>query len=100
SYLQDEVLQTSMTPVLLVTTEALTSLQNLIKQDAHTLDKTSKQRIQRHVQKLVSAAKTSFTQCTLLQDQNRFLLKTNNEAKVRRSTRSIVLGKVKVMSYK
>ena len=85
-----------MTPA---TTEALTSLHNLINKDAHALDKTSKQRLQRHVQKLASAAKTSFTECALLQDQNRFLLKTNNEAKVRRSTRSVVLGKAKVMSY-
>jgi len=93
---QDEVLQT---PVTLVTTEALTSLQNLIKQDAHALDKTSKQRLQRHVQKLASAAQISFTECALLQDRNRFLSKINNEAKVRRSTRSVVLGKAKVMSF-
>jgi hypothetical protein len=32
-------------------------------------------------------------------DQIRFLYKVNNEAKVRRSTKSIVLGKAKVMSY-
>ncbi|KAL9630084.1 MAG: hypothetical protein Q9164_006592, partial [Protoblastenia rupestris] len=32
-------------------------------------------------------------------DQNRFLSKTNNEAKIRRSTRSVVLGKAKVISY-
>ena len=99
-HLQEEVLQTPATPVSLVTTEALTSLQNLIQQDAHALDKTSKQRLQRHVQKLASAVKISSIQCALLQDQNRFLLKTNNEARVRRSTRSIVLGKAKVMSYK
>lgn len=82
-----------------MTIEVLTSLQNLTKQDAYALDKLSKQRLQRHVEKLVSAAKISVTQCALLQDQNGFLLKKNNEAKVRRSTRSIVLGKAKVMSY-
>lgn len=37
-----EVLQTPTTPILPVTTEALISLQNLIQQDAHTLDKMSK----------------------------------------------------------
>ena len=94
--MQDEVLQTPVTPA---TTEALTSLQNLIKQDAHALDKTSKQRLQRHVQKLASAVQISFTECTLLQDRNRFLSKINNESKVRRSTRSVVLGKAKVMSF-
>jgi hypothetical protein len=51
---QDIVLQT---PVTLVSAEAFMSLQNLIiKQDAHALDDTSKQSLQRHVQKLVKAA--------------------------------------------
>ena len=71
-------------------------MHNLIKQE---LDEPNTDRIQRHVQKLVSAAKVSFAKQTLFQDQNRFLSKINNEAKVRRSTRSVVLGKAKVMSY-
>lgn len=94
---QDQVLQTPITPITPVTTEALTSLHNLIKQE---LNEPSKHRIQRHVQKLASAAKISFAKQTLLQDQNRFLSKINNKAKVRRSTRSVVLEKAKVMSYK
>jgi hypothetical protein len=53
---QDEVLHTPVTLVTPVTAEALTSLHNLIKEDMHALDKTSKQRLQRHVQKLASAA--------------------------------------------
>jgi hypothetical protein len=96
---QDEVLQTPITPVTPVTAEDLTSLHNLIKQEACALNEQSKQRIQRHVQKLASAAQISFVKQTLLQDQNRFLFKINNEGKVRRSTRSVVLGKAKVMSY-
>jgi septum formation inhibitor MinC len=90
---------TPVTPVTPVATEALTSLHNLIKQKACALNKPSKQRIQRHVQKLASAAQISFAKQALLQDQNRFLYKINNEAKVRRSTRSVVLGNAKVMSY-
>jgi hypothetical protein len=43
--------------------------------------------------------KYPFAERALLQDQNRFLSRMNNEAKVRRSTKSVVLGKVKVMSY-
>lgn len=93
---QKEVLQKPVTPV---TTEALTSLHNLIKQEAYAFNELSKQRIQRHVQKLASAAQISFAKQTLFQDQNRFLSKINNEAKARRSTRSVVLGKAKVMSY-
>jgi len=74
-------------------------LHKLIKQDACKLDEISKQRLQRHVQKLASAARIPFAECALLQDQNRFLAKMNNEAKVRRSTKSLILGKAKVMSY-
>lgn len=93
---QDQSLQTPITPVTPVTTEALMSLHNLINQE---LNDPSKRRLQRHVQKFASAAKISFAKQTLLQDQNRFLSKINNEVKVRRSTRSVVLGKAKVMSY-
>jgi hypothetical protein len=84
--------------VTLKITEALVSLQNLIEKDTHTLDEMSKQRLQKRVRKIVTAAKISFAECTLLQDQNCFLFQVNN-AKARRSTRSVVLGKAKVMSY-
>ena len=94
-----QILQTPTIPKTPVTTEALISLHNLIKQEACALNRPDEQRIQRHVQKLASAAQISFAKQTLLQDQNRFLSKINNEAKVRRSTRSVVLGKAKVMSY-
>jgi len=84
-----------------VSAEALASLHNLIKQDAHTLNdnETSIQRLQRHVQKLANAAQISFAERALLHDQNQFLTRINNEAKVRRSTKSVVLGKAKVMSF-
>jgi hypothetical protein len=42
---------------------------------------------------------TSIAEGALLQEDNRFVRKMNNEAKVRRSTKSLVLGKAKVMSY-
>jgi hypothetical protein len=96
---QDEMPQTPVTPVTPVTAEALTSLHNMIKQDAHTQDAKSNQRLQKLVKKLASAAQVSFAERTLLQDQNRFLLKVNNETKTRRSTRSVVLGRAKVMSF-
>lgn len=99
STVQEEVPQTPLTPVTLKTTESLASLQNLIEKDACMLDETSKQRLQKRVRKITTAAKVSFTECALLQDQNEFLFKVNN-AKTRRSTRSVVLGKAKVMSYK
>jgi hypothetical protein len=88
-----------MTPVTPVTTKTLMPLQDLINQDTHALDEMSKRRLQRHIQKLVNAAQISFAKRALQRDQIRFLSKVNNEAKVRRSTKSVVLGKAKVMSY-
>ena len=93
---QDQVPQTPVTPV---SAEGLASLHNLIKQDAHTLNKTSIQRLERHVQKLANAAQISFAERALLYDQKQMLTRMNNEAKVRRSTQSLVLGKAKVMSF-
>jgi hypothetical protein len=96
SYKQDELPQT---PVTLVLAEALASLHNIIKQDTLTLNKTSIPRLQRHIQKLANAAQMSFAQRALLNDQNQLLTRMNNEAKVRRSIKSVVLGKAKVMSF-
>jgi hypothetical protein len=96
---QDEVPQTPMTPMTPVSAEGLTSLHNLIQQYAHALNGTSVQRLQRHVQKLANAAQISFAERALLHDQNEMLSKMNNEAKVRRSTKSVVLGKARIMSF-
>lgn len=93
---QDEVPQTPVTPV---TADALMSLHNLIKQDTSTLTESSIPRLQRHVQKLANAGQRSIAYCALLDES--FLTGINNEAKVRRSAKSVVLGKGegKVMSY-
>jgi hypothetical protein len=72
--------------VTVVSAEGLASLYNLIKQDAYTLNGTSIQRLERHVQKLVDAAQISFAESALLYDQKQMLTRMNNEAKVRRST--------------
>lgn len=96
---QGNVVETPITPVTPVNPEAVVSLQAIISQDAHTLDDASKWRLQRHVQKLANAASISFAERALQKEQIRFLYKMNNEAKVRRSTKSVVLGKAKVMSY-
>ncbi|KAL9063088.1 MAG: hypothetical protein Q9161_009632 [Pseudevernia consocians] len=69
--------------------------------DAYTLDETSIQRLERRIQKLVNATQTLFAERPLLYDHNQILININNEAKIRRSIRSIVLGKGerKVMSF-
>jgi hypothetical protein len=97
-YQQDKVLQTPVTPV---TVDAFMLLYDLIKQDTYILNETSILRLQRRVQKLANAGQRSIVYCTLLDEQNQFLTKINNEAKVRRSTKSVVLGKgkAKAMSY-
>lgn len=71
-------------------------MHNLIKQEVND---RSTSRIQRHTQKFACAAKISFAKQTLLQNQKQVLSKINSEAKVRRSTRPVVLGTAKVMSY-
>ncbi|KAH8679700.1 hypothetical protein BGZ60DRAFT_512535 [Tricladium varicosporioides] len=93
---EDVAIQSPVTPV---SAEALTSLHSIIKQDTHTLTGTSTDRLQKHIQKLANAAQVSFAELALLRDQNQFLIDMNNEAKVRRSTRSVVLGTAKVMSF-
>jgi hypothetical protein len=85
----DEMLQT---PVI---AEALVSLRSVIEQDADALNEPSKRRLQ----KLANAAQVSFTECALLRDENQLLFKQNDEAKRRRSSKSTVVGKAKVMSY-
>ncbi|KAG9235946.1 hypothetical protein BJ875DRAFT_357236, partial [Amylocarpus encephaloides] len=94
--LLDKVLETPITPV---SAEAFMSLYNLIKEDTHTLDETGRQRLQRRVQKLTQAGQNTIAYCALLEDERQSLRKINNEAKVRRSTKSVELGKAKVMSF-
>ena len=99
SSVQDEVLLTPATPVTPVTTEAFTSPRSLIERHARANDEMSKQRLQRCLQKLTNATEMSFAERDLLVDENKLLFKQNNEAKVRRSTKSTVVGKAKVMRY-
>jgi hypothetical protein len=88
------------TPVTPVTAEGLMSLRNLIiEQDADALDEAKKRSLQRHLQKLAKAAQLFFAKGALQQNHIRFLLIINNEAKARRATKSLVLGKAKVMGY-
>jgi hypothetical protein len=90
---QGEVLHTPVIP------EGLTLLYTLIKQDACAEDDLSKQRLQRHTQKFANAAQISFAEHVLQRDQILFIKTINNEAKVRRNTKRLILGKAKVMSY-
>jgi hypothetical protein len=93
-------LSTPVTPVTPVSAEAFLSLQNVIlDHNARALDRVSKQSLDRHVHKLTKAAQTSFARSALLQDQVKFLLRANNEAKLRRATASTVLGKAKEVSF-
>ena len=97
SYRQDVELQTPVAPV---SVEALMSLQNLIIQrDAHALDETSKQNLARHLQEICQSFLKILCQGYPPGGPNSTLSTINNEAKVRRSAKSLVLGKAKVTSY-
>ncbi|KAH8674863.1 hypothetical protein BGZ60DRAFT_469017 [Tricladium varicosporioides] len=76
------------TPVTPVSAEAFMSLQNLIIQDARALNETSKQKLVRYLQKGTKVFQKSSA-----------LEKLQKDPKVRRSTKSLVLGKAKVISY-
>lgn len=80
---QSDSLLTPTTPVTPVTAEGFTMLHDLIKRDVYASDEASRQRLERRVQKLASAAKISVAKQSLLQDHNRLLYNVNNEAKVR-----------------
>jgi hypothetical protein len=71
-----------------------------------TPNEASIERLERHVQKLAHAARVSFAECAflgaeraLLDNRNQILIRMNNEAKVRRSTKSIILRKAKVINF-
>ena len=87
------------TPVTPTSAEGVSILLGLIKKDTHALDTASQQRLRRRLEKLTNATQLSFAERTLLQEQNCFLTTINNEAKVRRSTKTTVVGKARVMSY-
>ncbi|KAK1807420.1 hypothetical protein LTR12_018232, partial [Friedmanniomyces endolithicus] len=78
---------------------AVALLHDLIKKHGHMLDGVNMQRLQRHVQRLTNATTLSLAKQNLLQAQNRLLAKINNEAKVRRSTKSKIVGTARVMRY-
>ncbi|KAF8848727.1 hypothetical protein BDZ45DRAFT_605460, partial [Acephala macrosclerotiorum] len=90
SYRQNVKLQTLVT---LVSIKFFILLQNLIIQrNVYTLNETSKQNLAKHLQKYIKAFQKS-------SDRIQFLTTINNETKVRRLTKSLVLEKAKVMSY-
>lgn len=84
-------------PVTPVSAETLTSLLNMIKQAPD--NETSRQRKERLQQKVTTAAQTFLAKNALLEDRNEFLTNINDERKVRRSSKSEILGKARVMSY-
>lgn len=71
----------------------------LEERDSHALHDAERQNLQRHLQKRTKAAQASIARGALQQEQIEFLHEINNEAKVRRITKSHVLGQAKVMSY-
>lgn len=95
---QDIVLQTS---IMSVSAENFILLQNLIiKQNAYVLNNISKQKLERHILKLTKADQMFFVKNALQKNQIQFLNTINNEVKVWQLTKSLILEKMKIMSYK
>jgi hypothetical protein len=89
-----------ITPVTPVCATGFAALRDaIINGDACALDEVDKQKLDRHIGKLAKAAQVSYAKNTLQEDRIRGLLKINDEAKPRRSTRPIVLSTAKVISY-
>jgi hypothetical protein len=86
------------TPVTPVDLAGILTLHDVIRRDVQGLDSGSQRRLQKHVQKLSKAVETSFAEHVLLERRNKFLQRSNSEARVRRSTRSKVIGTARVMS--
>ena len=80
---------------LTVMLDALPLGRSLVRQDTHAIDDESKLRLD----KLLNATQESFSERALLENKNQVLVKQSNEVKYRRSTKSMVLGRAKVMSY-
>ncbi|OCL04245.1 hypothetical protein AOQ84DRAFT_380786 [Glonium stellatum] len=62
-------------------------------------DEASSQRKKRLQQKVSNAAQTFLAKNALLRDQNKSLTKFNDEGKARRSAKSAILGKAKVIRW-
>ena len=92
---QYEALPTPATPM---SAESLTLLLNMIKQVPDD-GETSRQYKERLQQKVTAAAQTYLAKNALLEDRNQFLTNINDEGKVRRSSKSEIIGKARVMSY-
>jgi hypothetical protein len=92
---QDEIVQTPTSPA------SLTALHVRLKEDAYADDDAGRQRVLRQTQKLINAIETSFAERAIQRDQIQFLREINNEGKVRREAKSLVLGKgdARIMSY-
>jgi hypothetical protein len=89
-----EALPTPTTPV---SGEALTALLERIKSIPD--DDASSQHKGRLQQKVANAAQTYLAKIALLDDQNTFLAKINDEGKARRSADSKILGTARVVKY-
>ncbi|KAF2790796.1 DDE-domain-containing protein, partial [Melanomma pulvis-pyrius CBS 109.77] len=85
------------TPTTPVSSEGLGSLLDMIKHMPN--DESSSQRKERLQQKVSNAALTFLAKNALLRDQNKFLVRINNEGKTRRATKSKMLGTAKVMTW-
>jgi hypothetical protein len=89
--------EVSQTPVTPGSSQALSCLLTLIRQDLH--DEPSRGRHQKLIQKVANTVHTSFVQRALDRNHIEFLSNMNSGAKRRRKTKSGILGKGRVMIW-
>jgi hypothetical protein len=75
-----------------VTTQGIASLQSIIiKQATQCLDQTTIASLEKNIEKMSKAAHLAFSKGILQRDQIQFLMKINDESKVRRSAKGHIL---------
>jgi hypothetical protein len=77
------------------TSEELSWLRDSIKKDSRVLDADGQLRLE----KLINVAERALAERALLLEDNELLFEQNNESRIRKSTKAMVVGKAKVMRY-
>ncbi|KAH3955986.1 hypothetical protein HBH51_259000 [Parastagonospora nodorum] len=90
----EDTVQSPITPVTPVTTQGIALLQNtIIKQATQCPDPATIASLRKNVQKMSKAAHLAFSKGILQRDQIQFLMKMNDESKVRKSAKGHILGR-------
>jgi hypothetical protein len=89
-----DTIRSPFTPVTPVKTQGLALVQTImVNQATQCLNQRNISSLQKNIQKMSKAAHLAFSKGILQRDQIQFLLKINNESKVRGLTKGNILGR-------